>query len=100
LISVAKDIASGFKEDRKRFWKLAEMAEEREFDILLVAYRNRLTRFRFKYLEELFKAYGAKAVMAFRERPRDFYQKLAEDLIESNFPLTRIYVYGKRNHNC
>ena len=58
------------------------MAKKHEFDVLLVAYRDRLTRFGFKYLEELFKAYGVKVVVAFQEPPKDFYQELVEDLIE------------------
>ncbi len=65
LVGIVKDIASGLKEDRRGLWKLIEMAKEHEFDILLVAYKDRLTRFRFKYLDELFKAYGVKVISNF-----------------------------------
>ena len=97
LVGVVKDIASGLKEDRRGLWKLVEMAKRHEFDVLLVAYRDRLTRFGFKYLEELFKAYGVKVMVAFQEPPKDFYQELVEDLIEivTSFASR---IYGKRSH--
>ncbi len=73
------------------------MAKKHEFDILLIAYKDRLTRFGFKYLEELFKAYGVKVIVAFQEQPKDFYQELVEDLIEivTSFASR---IYGKRSH--
>ncbi len=97
LINIVKDIASGLKEDRRGLWKLIEMARKHEFDILLVAYKDRLTRFGFRYLEELFKAYGVKVIVAFQELPKDFYQELVEDLIEivTSFASR---IYGKRSH--
>jgi putative resolvase len=97
LVGVVKDVASGLKEDRKGLLKLVEMAKKREFDVLLVAYKDRLTRFGFKYLEELFKAYGVKIGVAFQEPPKDYYQELVEDLIEivTSFASR---IYGKRTH--
>jgi len=97
LVGIVRDIASGLKEDRRGLWKLLEMAKRHEFDVLLVAYRDRLTRFGFRYLEELFKAYGVKVVVAFQEEPRDFYQELVEDLIEivTSFASR---IYGKESH--
>ncbi len=72
-------------------------AKRHEFDVLLVAYRDKLTRFGFKYLEELFKAYGVKVVVAFQERPKDFYQELAEDLIKIVMSFTS-RIYGEHSH--
>ena len=97
LVGIVKDIASGIKEDRRGLWKLIDMAKKHEFDILLIAYKDRLTRFGFKYLEELFKAYGVKVMIAFQEPPKDFYQELVEDLIEivTSFASR---IYGKRSH--
>lgn len=97
LVGVVTDIASGLKEDRRGLRKLIEMARRHEFDVLLVAYRDRLTRFGFEYLEELFKAYGVKVQTAFQEEPKDFYQELVEDLIEivTSFAAK---IYGKRSH--
>jgi predicted site-specific integrase-resolvase len=97
LVGVVKDVASGLKEDRKGLLKLVESAKKREFDVLLVAYKDRLTRFGLKYLEELFKAYGVKIGVVFQEPPKDYYQELVEDLIEivTSFASR---IYGKRTH--
>ena len=97
LVGIIKDIASGLKEDRRGLWKLIEMAKKHEFDILIVAYKDRLTRFGFKYLEELFKAYGVKVIATFQKPPKDFYRELIEDLIEivTSFASR---IYGKRSH--
>jgi len=97
LVRIVRDVASGLKEDRRGLWKLVEMAKRHEFDVLLVAYKDRLARFGFKYLEELFRAYGVKVVVAFQEPIKDFYRELVEDLIEivTSFAAR---IYGKRSH--
>jgi len=78
---VVKDIASGLKEDRRGLRRLIEMARKRQIDAVLVAYKDRLTRFGFTYLRELFEAYGVKVIVVLHEKPKDYYQELVEDLI-------------------
>jgi excisionase family DNA binding protein len=97
IVGVVWDIASGINEDRRGLWRLVEMAKRHEFDVLLVAYRDRLTRFGFRYLEELFKSHGVKVEVAFQETPRDYYQELVEDMIEvvTSFASK---MYGERSH--
>jgi predicted site-specific integrase-resolvase len=77
-----KDISSGLKEDREGLKKLIELAERRQIDAVVVAYKDRLTRFGFEYLVELFKAYGANVVVAFQDEPKDYMQELVEDFAE------------------
>jgi len=69
-----KDISSGLKEDREGLKKL--LAKRRQIDVV-VAYKDRLTRFGFEV--KLFKAYGANVVMAFQD---DYVQELMEDFVE------------------
>lgn len=97
LVAVVTDIASGLNEERKGLRKLLEMAKKHEYDALIVAYRDRLTRFGFEYLRELFKAYGVEVVVAFQEEPKDYMQELVEDLIEivTSFAAR---IYGERSH--
>jgi len=78
---VVKDIASGLKEDRRGLRRLMEMARKRQVDAVVVAYKDRLIRFGFTYLKELFEAYGVKVIVTFHEEPKDYYQELVEDLI-------------------
>jgi len=69
------------KEDRRGLKKLIELAKRRQIDAV-VAYKDRLTRFGFEYLVELFKAYGVNVIVAFQEEPKDYMQELVEDFVE------------------
>lgn len=93
---VIKDITSGLKEDRRGLWKLIEMARKRQIDAIVAAYKDRLTRFGFIYLKELFEAYGVKVILAFHEEPKDYYQELVEDLIAIVTSFAG-RIYGKRS---
>jgi len=77
--------------------KLIDLARRRQIDAIVVAYRDRLTRFGFAYLEELFKAYGVRVIVAFQEEPEDYMQELVEDLIEIVTSFAG-KIYGKRSH--
>ena len=72
-----KDISSGLKEDREGLKKLLELAKRRQTNAVVVAYKDRLTRFGFEV--KLFKAYGANVVIAFQD---DYVQELVEDFVE------------------
>lgn len=92
-----KDIGSGLKEDRRGLKKLIELAKKRQIDAVVVAYKDRLTRFGFGYLVELFKAYGVNVIVAFQEEPKDYMQELVEDFVE----IVRSFasrIYGHRSH--
>jgi len=79
---VIKDIASGLRENRRGLKKLIDLARRRQIDAIVIAYRDRLARFGYTYLEELFKAYGVRVIVAFQEEPKGYMQELVEDLIE------------------
>ena len=79
---VVTDIASGLNEDRRGLRKLIEMAKGREIQAVVVAYRDRLTRFGFEYLKTLFNAFGVDVYVALQEEPKDFIQELVEDFVE------------------
>ena len=82
VIDVLSDVASGLKTDRKSLMKLFDYVVNRQVDVVVVAYRDRLTRFGFDYLEHFFKQYGVRVEVAFGEEPKDAYQELVEDLVE------------------
>jgi len=94
---VVKNIASSLKEDRKGLKKLIDLARRRQIDAIVVAYKDRLTRFGFTYLEELFKAYGVRVIVVFQEEPKDYMQELVEDLIEIVTSFAG-RIYGRRSH--
>lgn len=96
-IEVLTDIGSGLNEDRKNFNKLLDMIISKKVSVILVAYKDRLTRFGYKILEKLASGYGVRIEVVNGEEPKDIYQELVEDLITiiSHFAGK---LYGKRSH--
>ncbi|RLF65402.1 MAG: IS607 family transposase [Thermoplasmata archaeon] len=96
IAEMITDIASGLNENRNGLKKLIELAKEGKFNILVITYPDRLTRFGFKYLEELFTAYGVRIETVFmtEKSPKE---ELLEDLL---FIVTSFAgkLYGIRSH--
>ena len=61
--------------------KLFNYVANKQVDVVVITYRDRLTRFGFKYLEYFFKQYGVRIEIVYGEGPKDAYQELVEDLI-------------------
>jgi len=95
-VEILKDIASGLNENRKNFRRLIQMVVNREVSKVIITYPDRLTRFGFKTLEELFKSYGVEIVVINR-REKTRREELIEDLITiiSHFAGK---LYGMRSH--
>jgi predicted site-specific integrase-resolvase len=83
-------------EDRRGLRKLIEMAKRREMQAVVVAYRDRLTRFGFEYLKVLFNTLGVDVYAAFQGEPKDYAQELVEDFVEivTSFASR---IYGRRS---
>jgi excisionase family DNA binding protein len=90
------DIASGLKEGRRGLEKLIEMAKRKEIQAIVVAYRDRLTRFGFEYLKTLFNTLGVDVYVAFQGESKDYMKELVEDFIEIVTSFTS-RIYGKRS---
>jgi len=93
---VVTDIASGLNEDRRGLRRLIEMAKRKEVQAIVIAHRDRLTRFGFEYLKTLFKILGVDVYVAFQEEPKDYVQELVEDFIEIATSFAS-RIYGKRS---
>ena len=93
---IITDIASGLNEDRRGLRKLIEMAKRREIQAIVIAYRDRLTRFGFEYLKTLFNTLGVDVYVVFQEEPKNYVQEIVEDFIEivTSFASR---IYGKRS---
>jgi predicted site-specific integrase-resolvase len=72
------------------------MAKRREIQAIVVAYRDRLTRFGFEYLKTLFNTLGVDVYVTFQEEPKDYIQELVEDFVKivTSFASR---IYGKRS---
>jgi Predicted site-specific integrase-resolvase len=76
------DIASGLKADRRGLLKLLDYVINRRVDVVVVAYRDRLTRFGLEYLEYFFRQHGVRVEAVLGEEPKEAHQELVEDLVE------------------
>ena len=97
VIDVLSDIASGLKSNRRGLMKLFNYIVNKEVDVIVITYKDRLTRFGFEYLEYFFKQYGVRIEVVYGEEPKDAYQELVEDLlaIVTSFAGK---LYGIRSH--
>ena len=82
VVDVLSDIASGLRADRKGLLKLLDYVVNRQVDVVVVTYKDRLTRFGLEYLEFFFRQYGVRVEAVLGEEPKDSHQELLEDLIE------------------
>ena len=60
VIDVLTDVASGLNEKRRGLKKLFDYVINGKVNVAVVSYKDRLTRFGFKYLEEFFRSYGIR----------------------------------------
>jgi excisionase family DNA binding protein len=97
VIDVLSDVASGLKTDRRGLLKLFDYVVNRQVDVVVMTYRDRLSRFGFEYLEYFFKQYGVRVEVVFGEEPRDAYRELVEDLVEIVTSFAG-ELYGLRSH--
>ncbi|MGP3703478.1 MAG: IS607 family transposase, partial [Candidatus Bathyarchaeota archaeon] len=97
VIAILEDVASGLNENRKSLNKIFDMVEKREVGVIIIAFKDRLTRFGFKYLERYFASHNVKIEVVNGEEPKEPYQELVEDLIAlvSSFAGK---LYGLRSH--
>ncbi|ESQ23883.1 MAG: putative site-specific integrase-resolvase [uncultured Acidilobus sp. JCHS] len=82
VVNVLSDIASGLRADRKGLLRLLEYVTNRRVDVVVVAYRDRLTRFGLEYLEYFFRQHGVRVEAVLGEEPKEAHQELVEDLVE------------------
>ncbi|MEM1605512.1 MAG: IS607 family transposase [Fervidicoccaceae archaeon] len=97
IIDIVTDVASGLKTDRKGLLKLLDYVVNRQMDVVVVTYRDRLARFGFEYLEYFFSQYGVRIEVVLGEEPKDTYQELVEDLLAVVTSFAG-KLYGMRSH--
>lgn len=97
VADIVTDVASGLNEKRRGLKKLFNHVVNGKADVVVVSYKDRLTRFGFGYLEELFKSHGVRIEVVFGEEPKDLQQELVEDLIAIVTSFAG-RLYGMRSH--
>ena len=72
VVGILADIASGLNEKRRGLKKLFEYVVNGKVDVVVISYKDRLTRFGFRYLEEFFSSHGVRIEVVFGEEPKGF----------------------------
>ena len=75
------DRASGLNEKRKGLQKLIKLAEEEKINRIIITQKDRLTRFGFSYLEQLFKAHDVEIIVAFENEDKSLSEELMQDFM-------------------
>ena len=79
---VKTDIGSGLNDNRKSLSKLIDMIQKGEVNRIFVLYKDRLTRFGFKYLEQICLFHNVQIIVASDETDnKSQSEELAEDII-------------------
>lgn len=77
-----EDIKSGMSSDRPGFQKIIQMIIQNEVELLVIENKDRLVRFGYEILEQLFKYFGTK-ILVLNDvlENKSYEQELTEDLI-------------------
>ena len=79
---IYSEIASGMNEDRVEFNKLIDSVINEEIENIYITNKDRLTRFGYKYFENLFDKFGTKIIVLNNTiNQESFEQELSNDLI-------------------
>ncbi len=70
IVDVITDVGSGLKEERRGLKKLLKMTADGRVDVVLITYRDRLTRFGYKYLQFFFEKHGVRIEEVLHEGKR------------------------------
>ena len=77
----ATDISSGLNPNRRGLRKAIAAARRGEIRFLLIEYPDRLARFGYEYLLELFEVLGAQVITVSGTPPEDAHSELVKDLL-------------------
>jgi len=79
--SVYSDVGSGLNTNRKGLWKLVADGRKQRFSTVFVTFKDRLTRFGYKYLENYLSEFGVQLIPVHRLEDNTPESELVEDLV-------------------
>ena len=97
VTQILTDISSGLNENRKGLKQLFKLVESGDINKVVITYRDRLTRFGFRYLEQYFNSHGVEIEVIFDDEEKMPEKELVEDLlaIVTSFA---VKLYGMHSH--
>lgn len=81
VVATFEDMASGLKDDRRGLKKVFDTLRTGEANVVVVAWKDRLTRFGFGYLVNYAEELGARVEVVNERDERTPHEELVEDLL-------------------
>lgn len=78
---IYKEISSGMNENRNKFNEIINMVLENKVNKIFISYKDRLSRFGFKYFENMFKKFNTEIIILNLTKEEDFQDELVNDFI-------------------
>ena len=95
--NIYKDLGSGLNTNRKGFWRLIRDAKKGLFSYVIVNFKDRLTRFGFRYVEENLDEFNVNIIAVNKLENKALETELVEDLV-SIIQSFSGRLYGMRSH--
>jgi putative resolvase len=96
VVKVLEEVASGLNENRRKLQTAYNLLKSEQANLLLVEFKDRLSRFGFNYLKTLAESYGASVEVMNGDIKKDAMQELVEDMI-SIVTIFSAKLYGLRS---
>ena len=81
LLKVFTEVASGLNEKRRKLNRLLKMTCDRQIDVVVIEFKDRLARFGFRYIEQYLAAFNVTIDIANGEEPKSAQQELVDDML-------------------
>ena len=94
---ILKEVGSGLNDNRKQLQKLIKMVCNNEVNNVYITYKDRLTRFGYRYLETVFSAHGVQIIIV---KDGLVSKTVQEELVEDMMSLIASFsgkLYGLRS---
>lgn len=85
-LEIIKEVGSGLNDNRKKFLKLLEMVENDRVENIYITYKDRLTRFGYKYIEVMCKAHDVNIYVLYEDETKlEAEDKRSYDNLQTEF---------------
>jgi predicted site-specific integrase-resolvase len=81
VFKIYKDVGSGLNSNRKGMWRLIQDSKKARFSTILLNFKDRLTRFGYKYLEQYLSEFHVKLLCVNKLDDKAPESELVEDLV-------------------
>ena len=99
IIASFKEVGSGLNENRAKLKRIFKLIKNRLIDVIVVEYKDRLTRFGFKYIEEFANSFNVFIEVMNQSEEKNPMQELTEDMLSliTSFA-ARLYGYRSKKN--